>query len=258
MEQEQKPENNSDNLKKTEAPIDLNKYVEELLLHLKQLEKRVLDFENIKEYRNLDYINKTIAEFQLKIETLKNYCNNLSFQIDELCESNEWNELVQLSDKLALLGQKIAKFIELFSGRKQVNQEFLKKIDFIIMNEAIKNEMVSHIFDMLNRGESKDKLMIASLEFVYFLKEIESDETLNELKELKNLILTTQKEESNIHHFLEKLREKIEGFSKAIDSPTKKMESLKKKAEEIKVGIEKIIEDVTERNREFLDQIEGK
>ena len=258
MEQERKAEENSENLKDNDNGLDLNKYVEELLLHLKQLEKRILEFEKVKEYKDFDYVKKRRAELQFKIASLKDCCKNLSFQITEFSDSEEWKELVRLSDKLELLSQKIEKFIDLFSGRKKVNEEFLKKIDFIIMNEAIKNEMVSHIFDMLNRGESKDKVMIASLEFVYFLKEIESDETLKELKELKNLILTTQKEEANIHHFLEKLKDKIRSFSKSIESPTKRMESLKSGTDEIKSRVEKIVVDVEGQSKEVLKETEGK
>ncbi len=258
MEQEQKAGGFGENLSNTNKDVELSKYIEELLQYVKQLEKRILEFEKVKEFKNFDYIKKTIIELQLKIASLRECCKNLSFQVADIFESEEWNELVQLSDKLELLSEKVEKFMNLFSGRKQVNQEFLKKIDFIIMNEAIKNEMVSHIFDMLNRGESKDKVMIASLEFIYFLKEIESDETLNELKELKNLILTTQKEEANIYHFLERLKEKIKSFAKSIELPTKKMESLKEGVEEIKAHVEKIIDDVEERNKEFLKETEGK
>ncbi len=256
MEQEQKAEG-QDEILNGNAELDLNRYIESLLQQVKQLEKQILEFKKFKENKNLDYVKKTIIEMQLKIASLRECCKNLSFQVAEITESDEWNDLIKLSDKLELLSEKIDKFIKLFAGRKQVNREFLKKIDFIIMNEAIKNEMVSHIFDMLNRGEPKDKLMIASLEFVYFLKEIESDETLNELKELKNLILTSQKEEANIHHFLEKLKEKVKKFSKSIETPTKKMSALQEGVEEIKARVEKIIEEVEEKSKGFLKDTEG-
>ncbi|BBB32295.1 hypothetical protein TTHT_0724 [Thermotomaculum hydrothermale] len=258
MEQEQKSEENKNDLEKESSSLNLSDYVEDILRQIKEVEKKILNFEQVKEYKSSDYINKTIADFKTKINAFSNYCKSLSFQINELAESEEWNELINLSDKLELLGQKIEQFIGLFSGRKQVNQDFLKKIDFIIMNEAIKNEMVSHIFEMLNRGESKDKLMIASLEFVYFLKEIESDETLNELKELKNLLLTTEKEEANIRHFLEKLSEKMDGFSKAVNLPVQKLQELKKTTVEIQSKLSEIVNEIEERNKEIEENLEGK
>ncbi len=258
MEQEQKAENIGDRLEKKNNSFDLNKFVEDLLLHLKQLEEKLLEYENVKEYRDSESINKAWVDFQLKVEALKEYCNNFSLFVGDVCKSADWEELTNLSEKLELLSQRISKFIELFSGRKQVTGEFLKKLDFIIMNEAIKNEMVSHIFDMLNRGESKEKLMIASLEFVYFLKEIESDGSLNELKELKNILITTQKEESNIYHFLEKLKEKIAEFSRAIENSSKKVEDLRKTAEELKTKVEQIVSEINKGKELFLDKVRGK
>ncbi len=256
MEQEQKSKENKEKSKK--EVLENSTDIDKMILCVQELEDRLLSLKDKRDKEDKSLLKENLLSFQLYIAHLSEYCDNFSYQMGEFIKSAEWSDLLSLSNKLQLLNETIEQFLGYFSGRKTINKEFLKKIDFIIMNEAIKNEMVSHIFDMLSRGESKEKLMVASLEFVYFLKEIESEETLKELKELKNLILTTQKEEANIYHFLDKLKDKIGDFSKTIDIPTKNLESIKRNIGEIKSVVEKLISDIQNKITEILDKIEGK
>ncbi len=232
--------------------------VKDILENVKKVEEGVSNLRNVKELRELDYSKKLLVELQGKTKVLRNHYFSLGERISEIVESEEWESLTGLSEKLKLLNEKISAFLELFSGRKKVNEELIKKLDYLIMNEAIKNEMASHIFDMVNRGDSKEKLMNASLEFVYFLKEIESDETLKELKHLKNFVLTAEKEEINIHHFLIKLEEKLAYFSKTVDEPMTKILSLREFADEIKKDIDRLLSHIEEKSQSLNRETEDK
>ncbi len=203
-----------------------DKLIETLEKKLKELSEIVEEF---RQQKTLVLDNKPCESEGLKKEIayLKTRCRTLEKDIKNIIDAPEWGDFFRVVEKLNLLTERVAKFIEMFSRRKQLSEEFLKKIDYLIMNEAIKYEMVSHIFEMLNRGESKEKIMNASLEFVYFLKEIENEETLSELKNLKDFIITSKREEANLAHFLDKLTEKLTKVGEEVAKPIEMVDELK-------------------------------
>ena len=217
-------EKSKDEIKVDEENKD--RLVEQLESKLKELSEIVEGFRQQKTLV-LDNTSSENEGLKKEIAYLKTRCRTLEKDIKNIIDAPEWGDFFRVVEKLNLLTERISKFIEMFSHRKQISEDFLKKIDYLIMNEAIKYEMVSHIFEMLNRGETKEKIMNASLEFVYFLKEIENDETLSELKNLKDFIVTSKKEEANLSHFLDKLTEKLTKVGEEIARPIEMVDELK-------------------------------
>ncbi len=246
MEQEQQKELKEGKGEKNKENVfaEVNAFKSELLSRIKELEEKIKKFESFSIERNDEQLNKNYLLVKKQLVSLKTLCASFLERFNDLISSEEWKNLGVYPQKLEHLHKTVQKFISLFSGRKNLSEGFIKKLDFILMNEAIKNQMVNQIFEMLNRGEKKEKIMNASLEFVYFLKEIECDETLKELKEMKELIITLKKEEANIQHFLEKLNEKLLEFSNNLEIPLKKSSSLSQEFSDFKHELKRILEKI--------------
>ncbi len=221
---------------------DIRALVDNIVAKIDDIRREILLIGESQELREVEIIKRSMAELQSEVSSMKRQYGIFVDKLEEILESDGFNTLGSLEEKLGLLKEKVFEFLKLFKKRKDLGEDFLKKIDYLIMNEAVKNEMAGHIFDMVNRGESKDKLMNAALEFVYFLKEIESDDTLKDLKEVKEFVITINKEEINITHFLDRLNEKLKDLSVLISEPKNKIKEFKDLATELMKDISVFIE----------------